>query len=77
MTENSSQARPRLQVEAIYVPACKECGDSRVRNGKYVEGACPNCGTELQRVTDLGCIHDTWGELSRRFKGWFLPSKGK
>jgi hypothetical protein len=68
MTEQTPEIMPagvqqRLIVEAIVIRACSNCGDSRIRDNKYVEGDCPNCGAPLPPVEDLGEIHDSWGEI--------------
>ncbi len=54
-----SNTKPKFVVEATVIRKCQLCGDSRVRDGKYVEGACPSCGAELPDVENLGVVYDS------------------
>ena len=70
--EAQQEMQTRVTVEALYIPRCPHCEDSRVRDGKYVKDICPNCGGKLDDPKDLGYIYDNWKKLANDFKG-FTP----
>jgi hypothetical protein len=69
-----SQVKPKLIVEGIRIKKCQNCGDSRIRDGHYINGNCPNCGAKLPEVENLGVLYDSswWWHMKQKIKKLFI-----